>query len=305
MAAFMAQAPRFRWDPALATRLYEAAGAARWALAREAFEAALAAGAIRALGETTRINDAELEAWTRSLHLEDLALAAACADGSESAWEHFIAVYQPLLRRAADAMDRTGGARDLADSLIADLYGLDQRDGTRRSLFRYFHGRSQLGTWLRSVLSQRLVDRARATRRLEPLPDNQDLVLDPAGSPASHTERPRFQSALEQACAAAIADLAARDRLRLSCYYAQGMTLAAIGRMLREHEATVSRHLARTRASIRAAVDARLRADHGFDDRAVAECFQVVVEDTGTIDLGTLLGAPVARKIAPAARSEK
>jgi RNA polymerase sigma factor (sigma-70 family) len=301
----MAQVPRFRLDPALAARLYEAAGAARWALAHEAFEAAIIAGAVRAFDQTTTVDDVALEAWTQSLHLEDLAVAAACADGSESAWEHFIAVYQPLLRRSADAMDRTGGARDVADSLIADLYGLGKPDGTRRSLFRYFHGRSQLGTWLRSVLSQRLVDRARATRRLEPLPDDQNLVPDPADSQAAHAERPRFQSALEQACAAAIADLDARDRLRLSCYYAQGMTLAAIGRMLQEHEATVSRHLARTRASIKTAVDARLRADHGLDDRGVAECFQTVIEDTGAIDLGTLLGAPAARKIARAARSEK
>ena len=40
------------------------------------------------------------------------------------------------------------------------------------------------------------------------------------------------------------------------------MTLAQIGRVTREHEATVSRHLARTRKTLRAEAERRLRADH-------------------------------------------
>ena len=39
----------------------------------------------------------------------------------------------------------------------------------------------------------------------------------------------------------ALGRLPARDRLRLACYYAQGLTLAQIGRTLREHEATTSK----------------------------------------------------------------
>ena len=52
-----------------------------------------------------------------------------------------------------------------------ELFGLDVRDGERRSHFRYFHGRSSLSTWLRAVLSQRHVDRLRSTRRQDPLPE--------------------------------------------------------------------------------------------------------------------------------------
>ena len=36
--------------------------------------------------------------------------------------------YRPILYRAADALDPSGGARDLADSLYADLYGLRKGD---------------------------------------------------------------------------------------------------------------------------------------------------------------------------------
>ena len=82
--------------------------------------------------------------------------------------------YRPVLYRSADAIDPGGGARELADSIYADLFGLQERDGERRSLFRYFHGRSSLATWLRAVLAQRQVDRVRATRRLTPLEDEED-----------------------------------------------------------------------------------------------------------------------------------
>ncbi len=63
--------------------------------------------------------------------------------------------------------------------LYADLFGLRDRDRERQSLFRYYHGRSSLTTWLRAVLAQRHVDRLRASRRTEPLPDE-----DSSGRPA-------------------------------------------------------------------------------------------------------------------------
>jgi len=96
---------------------------------------------------------------------------------------------------------------------------------------------------------------------------------------------------MQDALATSVAALEARDRLRLTCYYVQQMTLAEIGRALGEHEATVSRHLTRTRRLIREAVEGRLRERHGFDQAAIAECIASVVADTGPLDLGELMGA--------------
>src|SRR4029079_14180055 len=100
------------------------------------------------------------------------ALARPWAEGTEPAWDRFVRDYRPVLYRAADALDPSGGARELADSLYGDLYGVQVRGSDRRSLFRYFQGRSSLATWLRAVLAQRYVDRLRAGRRLTPLPDD-------------------------------------------------------------------------------------------------------------------------------------
>ena len=225
----------------------------------------------------------------------DLDLAKACAEGDESAWEQFVEEYRPLLYRAAAAIDTRGGGRDLADSIYAELYGLTEKGGERRSLFRYYHGRSKLSTWLRAVLAQRYVDSLREARRREPLPDD-DSMTAPAPQATADPERARFVHVMRTALAAAIAALTARDRLRLGCYYAQDMTLAAIGKMLHEHEATVSRQLARTRREIRQAVEDRLRNNDHMDEHAIAECFRSVVEDAGAMDLAELLGTATAGK---------
>ena len=76
---------------------------------------------------------------------------------SHEAWDHFVTEFRPVLYRAADAIDRSGRAREVADALYGELYS--------KALFRYFHGRSSLATWLRSLVSQRYVDRIRETRR--------------------------------------------------------------------------------------------------------------------------------------------
>jgi len=95
--------------------------------------------------------------------------------------------------------------------------------------------------------------------------------------------------------------LAPRDRLRLACYHAQGLTLAQIGRMLREHEATTSRHLTRTRRAIREDVERQLRHNDGMSEAEVAECLASVMDDAGTLDLAEIL--PPMRKNATQHRS--
>jgi RNA polymerase sigma-70 factor (ECF subfamily) len=273
-------------DDRIVQQLYQKAGGSRWGLPIDRFRVALEASIAKG-------------AEPRLLHLDDLALAAACADGLEAAWEHFIREHRPVLYRAADAIDRTGAAREAADSLYAELFGLTELDGERRSLLRYFHGRSSLATWLRAVLAQRYVDHLRRARRTEPLPADDD----PGGTDLQSTrsagvdlvgpsepDRRRFVDTIRLAISSAIGRLPDRDRLRLACYYAQNLTLAQIGRALREHEATTSRHLARTRRTLRADVERQLEGN-GMSEAEIQECFASLVEDPGPLDLAELFGA--------------
>ena len=276
-------------DPRLVDRLYKRAHAERWRVPVDRFAEALERAVERGADPT-------------ALHLEDLALACACAEGDEPAWEHFIREHRPALYRAADALDPAGGARDLADGLYGELF--------ERSLFRYFHGRSSLSTWLRAVLAQRHVDRLRAGRRLEPLPDDEAraAAVGPPDSASSElsAERPRYFSAMRGALERAVAVLAPRDRLRLACYYAQELTLAETGKLLGEHEATCSRQLARTRKTLRGEIERALRTDGRMSEAEIADCVASVSEDAGPLDLRELMrmDEPLAvRKKSPADRS--
>jgi RNA polymerase sigma-70 factor (ECF subfamily) len=188
------------------------------------------------------------------------------------------------------AGDDAGG--ELADSIYAELYGLEERDGCRRSLFDYFHGRSRLSTWLRSILAQRNVDRARAARRTRPLDEVDEAApaMRMACGPAD-PERTQFAAMAQMALAEAIRRLEPADRLRLSSYYLQRLTLAQIGRLMGEHEATVSRKLDRIRRNLRSSVERLLREDHLLGDVQVQACLDAALDDVG-MDLDEVLGRP-------------
>jgi len=114
--------------PALAEWLYAQAKAARWKLAPGQFTDALGRSAKKALTVSAVVTTQQLQEYLGALHLEDLALATACAEGDEDAWEHFFATYRAYLRAAAAAILRcpavSAEACDLADSLFSELYGL-------------------------------------------------------------------------------------------------------------------------------------------------------------------------------------
>ena len=274
-----------RLPPLRAAALHARAGAGRWGVTVPRFQAALERAAAKRFGDDA--SPSGVDAFLDGLHLEDLALALACADGDERAWETFMARHQQELRRAAAATAGETDGDEILDALLVDLFARGDGDGARRSLFDYFHGRSRLGTWLRALIAQRHIDRLRATRRLSSLDDvaeaDERLVDDRPVDP----DRARLVAALLAALDAALVALLPRDRLRLAYYHADGLTLAAIGRLLSEHEATVSRKLQRTRETLRADVDARLVGELGLDREQLRQCYEYAIEDGG-LDFGGL-----------------
>ena len=291
---------------ALVDWLYAQSQSGRWGLSHQGFSAALERSAKKRCAAGS-VSPHQLEEFLSALHLEDLALACACAEGCEAAWEHFFGTYRPYLRAAAAAILRcsSGSAEacELADSLFADLYGLAEGKGDARSLFRYFHGRSSLKTWLRAVLAQRHIDAIRAGRRFEELceDDAQDpRQLAPSG-PQLHPDDPhreRYLALFGRALSEALAQLEPRERERLRLYYSEKKTLAEIGRSLGEHESSVSRHLDRVRHDLRGVTETILRrgfgapngsaVQAGLSDPEIALCFEYCAEDA-PIDLEKLL----------------
>ena len=303
-ASLLASSERFLAQfSQLVTALQVQAKASQWALSQDAFAEALRRSATKRFGAVAP-TPAEVESFLTSLHLEDLALACACSEGNESAWEFFIAHFRQDLRNAASAIlrgsgDGSGGrAEELADSLYAELYGVRSNDGgKRKSRFEYFHGRSKLSTWLRAVLSQKHVDLLRTSAKtisFEEEKESETFHHAPAmqsgiENPDHDPDREKYLGRVAGCLSATLAALASRERLLLACYYVDRLTLAEIGRMLHEHESTISRQLDRTRRALRENVEQSLRrgrpaldgcaAEAALDDAQVALAFEYAVED--------------------------
>jgi RNA polymerase sigma-70 factor (ECF subfamily) len=235
--------------PSLVDELWHTAQAGACGLSLEEFSAALAS-----VGEKVNHglppgdlpNSAQRAAFFRALHLAELALAHSCALGRDSAWETFLSRYRTFLVQTAASI--TGSAtvgQDLADSLYAELYGLRQAEGERRSPLASYSGRGSLMGWLRTTLVQRFRDHHRRTHRETPL-DDFDVP-----APAPTIPIPANLAQLTAAVARTLRGIAAEDRFLLSAYYLDRQTLLQIAQTLVVHEATISRRLKRLAGSLR------------------------------------------------------
>jgi RNA polymerase sigma-70 factor (ECF subfamily) len=277
-------------DADAAQRLHARAGAARWGLSVDRFHETLSRVCDRRFtGPVPAARD--VTAYLESLHLEDLALARGCAEGLDTAWEAFVDRHWREVTRAAKAIAGDAEGEEIADALLADLFARGEAGSPRRPLFDYFHGRSRLATWLRALVSQRHVDRLRATRKLAPFEDGQAEAW-PSSDPPPDRQSTGLGGHVERALDQALSALPPRDRLRLACYHADDLTLAAVGRMLGEHEATVSRKLQKTRDQLKAAVDAAL-AELGLSADERRASYEDAIE-RGRFDIARVKPAAMA-----------
>ena len=255
------------------TELYEKSGNS--GLSREQFAVILNEVAAKYLpADASARQTAELYA---SLRVEELALARACAAGQERAWEVFMARYrEKLYDIAAYIAKESSAARELADSLYADLYGTTTRDGQRVSKLASYTGRGSLEGWLRTVMAQEFVNRFRRQRRLVSLDEESEdgaqfAATDP--EPAAAVD-PRVEAATDEV----LSRLAAEDRFILASYYLDGRTLAEIARTLAVHESTISRKLDKLAKSLRKQIVAALERK-GMSRRQAEEALEVDVRD--------------------------
>ena len=273
-------------------RLYSTSNAAAWHVSRTSFAGALWQSFERRFGAGARpVTRAEAATFLDSLHVADLALAIGCRDGDADAWRHLVATYRaPVDAFARAALGNSSRAGEIADSLWADLYGLRGADGDRRSPLAHYGGRSSLMSWLRVVVTRLEADQWRATRRMEPLHEDRDgnsnCIAD--GTAPPDPDRARLLAALERSLNEALNALSPDDRLRLSYYYVQNLTLAQTAALIGEHESSASRNLARARTAIRDCVTRTLRREYHFSDDQIGQCFEYATGDW-PFDLGRML----------------
>ena len=296
----------------LAAELHASSGCGKIGLSHESFAAILCdVGAKYLPAETSH---AEARTFLLTLRVEELALARACAAGHNSAWEIFLTRYREKLYQSALRIAREdSAARDLADTLYAELYGTSTRDGERVSKLASFTGRGSLEGWLRTVLAQEFVKRYRRIKRLVSLDEESEdgsQFAAPEPEPVTPAD-----SRLESATHAALASLSSEDRVVLAAYYLDGRTLAEIARMLGVHESTISRKVDKLAKALRKKILAGM-VQQGMARRQAEEALEVDVRDlrldirrslTQESPAATFSGKkdtlPLPQKVAPRAKS--
>lgn len=221
----------------------------------------------------------KLREFCFSLKIEELVLARACAAGNEHAWETFMVRYREKLYEIGLHIAREdSAARELSDSLYAELYGTHSKDGQRVSKLGSYTGRGSLEGWLRTVMAQEHVNRYRRSKRMVSLDEETEegqQFASPDPDPVSVVD-PRLESATDEA----LANLPPDERFILAAYYLDDRTLAEIARMLSVHESTISRKLDKLAKSLRKQILAGL-AKRGMSRRQAEEALQVDVRDLG------------------------
>jgi RNA polymerase sigma-70 factor (ECF subfamily) len=210
-------------------------------------------------------NQRQREMFWRALHLEDLAIARGCALGRESAWRRFLAQYKEPLTRAA--VEMTGSAalgEELSSAIYSELFGLTEREGKRWSPLLRYSGRGSLMGWLRAILAQRRVNQYRKLGRETALGE-----IEPAARVSEQLELKQLED-LQVAIKTTLSAASAEERFLLSAYYLDQHTLHEMSRVLRVHEATVSRKLKRATERLRKQLLGTLRA-RGLSPRAAEE----------------------------------
>ena len=252
----------------LGEELWRVAGSESVEVSRAEFAEALVTIGARdnyGLEPEKQANARQRESFWRGLHLEDLAIARGCALGRESAWRRFLAQYREQLSRSA--IEMTGSAalgEELASALYSELYGLTEREGKRWSPLLRYSGRGSLMGWLRAILAQRRVDQYRKTGRETELGE-----IEPAAAVSEQIE-PKQLGDLQVALKMTLSETSAEERFLLSAYYLDQHTLHEISRVLRVHEATISRKLKRATDRLRSHLLRTLKA-RGLSRRAAEE----------------------------------
>jgi RNA polymerase sigma-70 factor len=220
--------------------------------------------------------------FVRSLHSNDLLLALGCARGNDAAWQRFCTVYRKYLADLSRRLTRySPDPQELGDVIWVDLF-LPDRSGQSR--IASYDGRSSLTTWLRVVVSNRVInEHLRKGSRFS----NLDRIPEPADPAALHNVesrlgRSRYGSMILKCFERASALLKPQERLILLLRYDQGLSLGEIARLHSVHQSTITRQIERIAREMRDNMISLLASEYGLDRQATDECLIVASETIST-----------------------
>ncbi len=225
----------------------------------------------------------ETKEFIAQLKASDLCLALACESGYDLAWRDFETTHRSMMMGAARALTKDAEkAEDLTQTVYGDLFGVRETGEQRPGKLTLYSGRGSLGGWLRALIYQTFIDRTRQASRFEQVEEAQEferlannskikIKIAQPDEALEERETERLRRATEKAMAQTLANLEARDRLLLSYYYFDELTLKEIGVVMNAHEATISRWLAKTQQAVRKETEEFLR-QQGIGNAEIHAC---------------------------------
>jgi RNA polymerase sigma-70 factor, ECF subfamily len=246
-----------------------------------------------------------------TIKAQELCHAIGCENGDEAAWRSFELDYRHSMQSAARMLTKDEAeADDLVQFVFGELYGVRMDGDQRLSKLSHYSGRGSLGGWLRAVVYQCFIDRKRQTARFEQVEEVEDFdrlanastaytngkFSAPIASPDA-LEDARLRRATEEAMTRAFAEIDSKDRLMLNYYYFDDLTLREIGLLMKVHEATICRWLARAQKEIKRKTEEILQKSYGLRRAEVAECLHIAARTELDVRklIGEVVGAAVER----------
>lgn len=192
----------------------------------------------------------DLERWLRSLCIEDLYLACACAQGLPGALQVFEERYLAMLSgvlgsRDANAALVEDACQNVREKLLVAVAGAPPRIAA-------YSGRGSLQGFVRTAAVRGVIDLQRQ-KSGAPLDGDEDAALEALSAgqePELEYIRGRYRQDFKQAFQDALAKLPLEQRSALRLHYLNGLNIDRLGVMLQVHRSTVNRWLVDARAKI-------------------------------------------------------
>jgi RNA polymerase sigma-70 factor (ECF subfamily) len=200
-------------------------------------------------------DDRDPAAALRALHVSDLYLACACADGDAAALAAFDADCLGVVDRA---LPRLGLDADTVDEVKQRL---------RRALLVPergppgivgFGGRGALRSWLRVLAVHEAWDLLRPARGQVDADARLAELASAGATPELEYLKRTYRRDFERAFRAAIQTLSARERTLLRQHFLDGVGVNELGALYRVHRATIGRWLERAREAVLSATRSHL-----------------------------------------------
>ncbi len=226
--------------------------------------------------------DAATTQFLDSLKWEELFLTTACASGDGAAWQAFHLRYHGVIQKAArHCTENASEAQELSESMMSDLFlPVSTASGTKTNKIGQYDGTGSLEGWIKVVVTRMAIDQIRRSQKQVSLEELDGEPESRAGIPRDivstvGVDIPAASKMFAASLNHAMNQLGGQEKLILSLYYMEDLSLKEIGRLIKVHESTVSRTLDRLKKQLRKSVERHLRDRFRVQAADVAQLIEV------------------------------